>query len=407
MNAPMKKFYIATTVLLLFFLQSALIAQQSDYQIQQSFVTELNELTQRIDTTESSAELAELEIELQQLKSEYAEHEEIIDAALYPETYQNSVNTLDEQLSVAIDNASVIEQLNTRIDGLMGEIDSYRSEITGLNEDSQALRQALQRAESNEEQQAALLTEYRQSLEERNSFVSEFLQELMSRYQNVDLGTQQEISDNAERLDDSPVEILRSIILDYINIVDESSSLETPDYVAMRAQHEYFFEVWERIGTNLVNTFVQDNPSEAKTEMDELMSAWLLSIDNQLWESLNNSFSQNGVELEAFVSPDEFYNAIYTYVDNGHVTSLERNSEEDFGVYQNFNTFWNETVKAEWGDMLIEGEILTQSQISEIDIKLNDWEEASKPTSNLMFILLIVSVAVIIGLIVLLITKKN
>lgn len=407
MNAPMKKFYIATTVLLLFFLQSALIAQQSDYQIQQSFVTELNELTQRIDTTESSAELAELEIELQQLKSEYAEHEEIIDAALYPETYQNSVNTLDEQLSVAIDNASVIEQLNTRIDGLMGEIDSYRSEITGLNEDSQALRQALQRAESNEEQQAALLTEYRQSLEERNSFVSEFLQELMSRYQNVDLGTQQEISDNAERLDDSPVEILRSIILDYINIVDESSSLETPDYVAMRAQHEYFFEVWERIGTNLVNTFVPDNPSEAKTEMDELMSAWLLSIDNQLWESLNNSFSQNGVELEAFVSPDEFYNAIYTYVDNGHVTSLERNSEEDFGVYQNFNTFWNETVKAEWGDMLIEGEILTQSQISEIDIKLNDWEEASKPTSNLMFILLIVSVAVIIGLIVLLITKKN
>jgi len=407
MNAPMKKFYTATTVLLLFFLQSALIAQQSDYQVQQSFVSELNELTQRIDTTQSSAELAELEIELQQLKSEYAEHEEIINAALYPETYQNRVNTLDEQLSVAIDNASVIEQLNTRIDGLMVEIDSYRSEITDLNEDSQALRQELQRAESNEEQQAALLIEYRQSLEERNSFVSGFLQELMSRYQNVDLGTQQEISDNAERLDDSPVEILRSIILDYINIVDESSSLETPDYVAMRAQHEYFFEVWERIGTNLVNTFVPDNPSEAKTEMDELMSAWLLSIDNQLWESLNNSFSQNGIELEVFVSPDEFYNAIYTYVDNGHATSLERNSEEDFGVYQNFNTFWNETVKAEWGDMLIEGEILTQSQISEIDIKLNDWEEASKPTSNLMFILLIVSVAVIIGLIVLLITKKN
>jgi hypothetical protein len=137
------------------------------------------------------------------------------------------------------------------------------------------------------------------------------------------------------------------------------------------------------------------------------MAAWLLSVDNQLWESLNDTFSQNGIELEVFTTPDEFYNAIYNYVDNGHVTSLERNSEEDFAVYQNFSTFWNETVKAEWGDMLIEGEILSQSQIAEIDIKLNDWEEASKPTSNLMFILLIVSVAVIIGLIVLLITKKN
>jgi len=407
MNAPIKKIYITTTILLLAFLQTALVAQQSDYQIQQNFVTELNELTERIDTTQSPEALAELEIELEELKNRFAEHEELINAALYPETYQNSVRATEEQLSVALDNASVIDQLNSRITSLVGEIDAYRSQITDLNENTQALREQLQRAESNEERQAALLTQYRQSLEERNSFVSDFLQNLMSRYQNVDLGTQQEIADAAERLDDNPVEILRSIILDYINIVDESESLETPDYVAMRAQHEYFSGVWNSIGSNLVNTFAPENSSETKTEIDELMAAWLLSVDNQLWESLNDTFSQNGIELEVFTTPDEFYNAIYNYVDNGHVTSLERNSEADFAVYQNFSTFWNETVKAEWGDMLIEGEILSQSQIAEIDIKLNDWEEASKPTSNLMFILLIVSVAVIIGLIVLLITKKN
>ena len=407
MNAPIKKIYITTTILLLAFLQTALVAQQSDYQIQQNFVTELNELTERIDTTQSPEALAELEIELEELKNRFAEHEELINAALYPETYQNSVRATEEQLSVALDNASVIDQLNSRITSLVGEIDAYRSQITDLNENSQALREQLQRAESNEERQAALLTQYRQSLEERNSFVSDFLQNLMSRYQNVDLGTQQEIANAAERLDDNPVEILRSIILDYINIVDESESLETPDYVAMRAQHEYFSGVWNSIGSNLVNTFAPENSSETKTEIDELMAAWLLSVDNQLWESLNDTFSQNGIELEVFTTPDEFYNAIYNYVDNGHVTSLERNSEADFAVYQNFSTFWNETVKAEWGDMLIEGEILSQSQIAEIDIKLNDWEEASKPTSNLMFILLIVSVAVIIGLIVLLITKKN
>jgi predicted nucleic acid-binding Zn-ribbon protein len=407
MNAPIKKVYITTVILLLAFMQTTLLAQQSDYQIQQNFVTELNELNQRIDTTDSPADLAQLEIELNELKTRYSEHEELIDAALYPETYQNRISATEEQLSVAIDNTSVIEQLNSRITSLVGEIDAYRSQITDLNENAQSLREQLDLAESNEERQAALLTQYRQNLEERNSFVSDFLQNLMSRYQNVDLGTQQEIADAAERLDDNPVEILRSIILDYINIVDESESLETPDYVAMRAQHEYFQQVWSRIGTNLANTFAPENSSETKTEIDELMAAWLLSVDNQLWESLNNSFSQNGIELEVFTTPDEFYNAIYNYVDNGHITSLERNSEEDFAVYQNFSTFWNETVKAEWGDMLIEGEILTQSQISEIDIKLNDWEEASKPTSNLMFILLIVSVAVIIGLIVLLITKKN
>jgi len=407
MNASMKKINIIATIFLFGLLQTALIAQQSDFQIQQNFVSELNELIQRIDTTQSPTELLQLENELDELYSQYAEYEELINAALYPETFQKRVNGTEEQLSIAIDKASVIEQLNSRIASLEGQIDAYRSQITDLNENSQALREQLQRAESNEERQAVLLTQYRQSIEERNSFVSDFLQNLMSRYQNVDLGTQQEIADAAERLDDNPVEILRSIILDYINIVDESTSLETPDYVAMRAQHEYFLEVWNSIGSNLVNTFAPDNPSETKTEIDELMATWLLSVDNQLWESLNNTFSQNGIELEVFTTPDEFYNAIYSYVDNGHVTSLERNSEEDFAVYQNFSSFWNETVKAEWGNMLIEGEIMSQAQISEIDIKLNDWEEASKPTSNLMFILLIVSVAVIIGLIVLLITKKS
>lgn len=407
MNAPMKKFYTATTVLFLVFLQSVLFAQQSDYQIQQNFVTELNDITQQIDATQSSAELAKLEMELEELKNRYAEHEELINAALYPETYQNRVSSTDERLSEAIYKASEIERLSSRIESLVSEINGYRSQVTDLNQNTEALRQQLQRAESNEEQQAALLTQYRQNLEERNSFVAEFLQELMSRYQNVDLSTQQEISEAAERLDDNPVEILRSIILDYINIVEENTSLQTPDYVAMRAQHQYFFEVWDRIGSNLVNTFAPENSSEVKTEMDELMTAWLLSVDNELWESLNNSFAQNGIELEVFATPDEFYSAIYTYVDNGHATSLERNSEEDFEVFQNFSRYWNETVKAEWGDLFIEGEILTQSQISEIDIRLNDWEEASEPTSNLMFILLIVSVAVIIGLIVLLITKKN
>ncbi len=407
MNAPMKNFYAITTALFLIFLQSAAFAQQSDYQVQQNFVSEMNQLIQQIENTEASAELAELEIELEELKNRYAEHEEIINASLYPDTYQNRINELDNRLSTAVENASAIEQLNSRIDELAGQIDDYRSQVTDLNEDAEALRQELQRTESNEERQSALLAEYRQYLEDRNSFVSEFLQELMSRYQNVDLGSQQEISEAAERLDDSPIEILRSIILDYIDIVEESGSLETPDYVAMRAQHEYFFEVWDRIGTNLVNTFAPENSSEVKTEMDEMMAAWLLSIDNELMESLRNSFSENGIELEVFATPDEFYDAVYTYVDNGQVTSLEKNSEEDFEVYQNFNTFWNETVKAEWGTLLIEGELLTPSQISEIDIILDDWEDAAKPTSNLMFILLIVSIAVIIGLIVLLVTKRT
>jgi hypothetical protein len=88
-------------------------------------------------------------------------------------------------------------------------------------------------------------------------------------------------------------------------------------------------------------------------------------------------------------------------------TSLETNSEEDYEDFRNFSNYWNETVKANWGEMLTEGGVLNHSQIAAIDIKLNSWSEAAQPTSNLMFILFLVSLAVIIGLVVLLITRKG
>jgi hypothetical protein len=57
-----------------------------------------------------------------------------------------------------------------------------------------------------------------------------------------------------------------------------------------------------RIGERLANTFEPDNPVTAKEEIDDLLTAWLLSVDNQLWNALESAFSQNGIELEPFAS---------------------------------------------------------------------------------------------------------
>lgn len=401
------KQFSVLSILLLLFSFSSLLAQQSDYQITQNYKAELEELQNKVDAATTTDELLELEAEFDAFRSQYSEHSDIINSSIFPETFDMQLSNLQESYDVSMESASVIEQLNSRIENLEAEIDGFRDQVTSLNQETRSLMEQIERSEQNERSQAALLRQYRQNLEERDSFVSDFLEQLMNRYQNIDLSSQRELREASERLDDNPLEVLRTLILEYINLADESTGLDAPDYIAMRAQHGYFLSVWNRIGTNLTNTFSQENSEQAKQEVDDLLITWLRAIDNRLWKTLDAAFASNGFVLDTFSSEDEFYDAVYSFVDNAHVQSLESNSEADFNRYSEFKSFWENTVKAEWGSYLIEGDILSQAQITEIDIKIDQWGDAAEPTSNLMFILLIVSIAVIVGLIVLLITKKN
>lgn len=385
----------------------AAVAQQSDYQIQQNFQAEYEELLERIEQAQTTEALQEIEDAINDLNDEYEEHADIIDAATFPESLDAAISTLRETHSARVENITKIEDLNEQVQQLEEEMQGVESRLQELDRERQSLQQKISESTENEARQAALIRQYRENIEERNLFVSNFLGELLSRYQAMDTAQQQEISEAAGRLEENPVDVIQNVINEYINMMEQTQALQVNDYVSMRAQHGYFVEVWNIIGEQLVNTFAPENPAQTQEEVNKLLSSWENSINNNLWASIRTAFSENGIELAEFNSSEEFFNALNSYLDSAIETSVERNSEEDYQVYQEFNNFWNSTVKGEWGEMLIEGNILTQSQISSIDSRLDDWRDEATPTSNLTFILLIVSIAVIIGLIVLLLTRKS
>jgi uncharacterized coiled-coil protein SlyX len=399
--------YISFLAVFLFLASSSVIAQQSDYQIQQDFRESLAELSELIDNANSIYVLDQIEEHINTFEANYAEHSGIINAALYPETFESSINGLRENLAEAKDNIETIEELSERVTELMDEMDGFRDRLNTMNQETMTLQNQIEQAEANEREQAALIRQYRQNLEQRDNFVSDFLEELLTTYQSMDAGTQEEIAEAAERLDENPLDVIRSIVSEYINLVDQSPGLDTPDYVAMRAQHGYFEDIWNRIGERLAVTFDPDNPVQSEQEVDDMLGAWLASIDNKLWDAISTAFNQNGVELEPFTSPDDFNTALHSYVDAAYEFSLESNNEEDYENYRNFRDFWNNTVKASWGDALVDGNILSSSDIAAIDLKLSDWGEEAPPTSNLMFILFLVSLGIIIILVILLLVRRD
>ncbi len=400
------KTYISILTLFLLFAASSVYAQQSDYQIQQDFRAELTELLSRVELAVTAEELDAINSEIDALQQQYSEHSGIIDAALYPETFESTITNIREIRLSAFNNLAVIEQLNEQIEGLSAEMDLFRNRLAQMTQETTSLQQQIERAEANERRQASLIRQYRQNIEQRDNFVSEFLQELLSKYQRMDSATQQEIAEGIDRLDQNPLDMIRTIITEYIQIADQSTGLQTPDYVAMRAQHGYFESVWSQIGERLTTTFAPDSPVQVRQEISDMLAAWLASVDNKLWGSLTTAFNQNGINLQPFATPDDFNTALNTFVDRAYEISLESNNEADYEVFRNFRDFWNNTVKASWGEALITGNILSPAQIATIDIKLNDWGEAAQPTSNLMFILFLISMAVIVLLVVLLIVRK-
>ncbi len=405
MKTLMKQFSLL--VVLVLFTGVTAYAQQSDYQIQQNFQTEVDQLMQRIEEADTTAELEEIEMDIDDLVSTYSEHDSLLTVALYPDTYDDVISNLRSAHSDASEKLSTIEDLNQRVNQLVTEMDTVRSRLDELNQERESLMAQIQRSEENESRQAALIRQYRQNIEQRNIFVANFLENLLSKYQTMDPSTQEEVTEAAERMEENPLDVINNVITEYINMMEQTSALEAPDYISMRAQHGYFSEVWNNIGEQLTNTFAPDNPVQTQEEVNDLLSTWRTSIDENLWESIGNSFSQNGIEVSGFSSSEALYDSLNSYIDRSHEISLETNSEEDYQKYQNFNSYWNNTMKAEWGEMLTEGNILTQTQISAIDMKLDEWQGAAAPTSNLTFILLLISIAVIIGLVVLLLTRKG
>tara|TARA_R100001143_G_scaffold63515_2_gene71260 strand:+ start:54427 stop:55647 length:1221 start_codon:yes stop_codon:yes gene_type:complete len=401
------KVTLSFITILLLLLPSQVSAQQSDFQIIQDFRTGYSELLNKVENAVSTDELNEISEEISSFEAQYANHESLINDAIYPDTFDGLMQDLENNFNISNANISVIEQLNNRVEDLVDEMDLFRNRISDMNQEMVTLEERIEQSSENESRQAALIRQYRLNIDQRDVFVSNFLEELVERYQNMDSSARSEISDASDRLQDNPVDILKTILSEYIQLANSDISLNLSDYVSMRAQHGYFSNVWDRIGTQLTETFVPDGPVVAEQEVEDLLVAWQAAIDNNLWETLAASFSENDIELEPFSSSSEFYTSLNSYIDSSYEASLESNSEQDYQRFLNFNSFWNNTVKANWGELLTTGNVLTYSEISAIDMKLNDWGEASSPTSNLMFILLIVSIAVIVGLVVLLVTKKS
>ena len=198
MKKVMKPTISTLAALIMILAGSSAFAQQSDYRIQQDFRAEYNEIAQSIDRAVSSDDVGAITDDINQLEAEYSGYSELLNAALYPETLEQRISSLRDRLAGTENNIVVVEELNERIAQQQAEMEDLRNQVTQVNEETSALRQRIERSAANERRLSALVTQYRQNIEARDAFVTEFLQDQLSRYQSMDAQTQSDIAEASE-----------------------------------------------------------------------------------------------------------------------------------------------------------------------------------------------------------------
>jgi hypothetical protein len=386
-------------------------AQTSDYQVKKNFEERHTELKSAITEAMTVQEIDSLRTEIDDFAYYNETHEQLLDNALYPETYKSSIEELKQRARAAEHKLLIIENQNEKLTRLSNELSAYKSEIANLNKRTDSLRNAILASEESESNLSNLVERYRKSMEERDEFVLNMIDSLFITYKDMQGKALAEFTEeNGPRSlqeVNNPLRVIETVIEDNIQVLKSAdSALKTEDYLRMYVVQNRFSEVWNQIGDDLIRIYAGNKAGEWETNIEDKLGDWKASASKNMWASMDSYLEENNVDLGAFDSNESFYKSIEQFVNKATDASREKViTDENYADFQAFYNFWNGKIKKDWGKFVQEGEVLTMNQISTIDTEIMTWRDEARPKSFLIPILFGLSLLTIVGLIIVLARK--
>lgn len=391
---------------------TGLQAQQSDYKIAENFKSDYAEINRAVETAYKSSVTDSLLQEIQQLDQEYAPHREVINTAIYPDTYKGKISELTRDARSVRHKLLVIENQEDRLKALTTETQSYKKEVVFLNSVTDSLRKEIKESQNSEERLSGLVNKYRSNIEERDEFILQVVDSLLIAYRDLSPEAVNELSEGVEQGkisdEENPLLMISQIIDSNIETLKASdNTFKTEDYLRMYTVQKRFNEAWEQIGDGLVRIYGGDQRSKWVNSVNKRLDDWKGSASFNMWNSMDDHLDRRGLELSAFDNTYSFYVSLDNYVKSETEKHRDEWLQFDGGdKYETFNEFWNGNIKGEWGRYIQEGEILSLKQIARIDSQMVHWRNESEPVSVLVPVLFGISLLSFLGLIIMFI-KKN
>jgi len=190
----------------------------------------------------------------------------------------------------------------------------------------------------------------------------------------------------------------------------EVTSLKARDLDAVKNEQQNFVTMWRKIGPKLVDVYATKGDKSAELrDIDNLFNVWSNRIKKEAWESINEEFSLNNINLQNFNNGDDFTNVLSQYIADEIKNYGVKSKEDSENAYTLFaDSVWFKTISSEWMPYLIDNKLLATEQKDVIEKKISEWKSVVSPQSlTWLYAVAGLAVVFIIGLVILLRKKKT
>ena len=401
-------------LLFVFSLSATGVAQeQSDYLIVKSFQekalslrTAIAQATSLQDCIADSARIVELE-------SQFSSDTVLLNNALYPDDYGQTIASLYNRLVIARQRigsieseASQISDLQLQLSQLSTRIDSLARENDKLMASLDVMSKAMEKDTRTMDSLRRVVFILQRGLRERDAAIFALTDSLFAPYGNnvASLPEQQKrmLVGRLERHD--VVSNIRGAAEQNLKLV-ESAQLGKRDLVNMVKEQQDFSARWKAFGPRLAGLYFSRREKEGEIKrVESVISEWGDRADSALWASLNEEFTKQEVQLQPFNSADEFVSSLSSYFDTEGGDSTASSADKAARLHHFLENVWNPSVGTQWVPLLVSNGMISQDQQSQLQTKLTTWENSAKPSYTLLYI--IIAIAVVL-LVVILLTRRR
>lgn len=399
---------------LLLFVSAAAFAQnaKSDYEIQKSFKKQYQRYQNKLDTVSSPDKVKALMDSIKVFTSNYQDDYELLNKALYPDTYDQKMDELRQTSVKTLNRLRTIKQQSQKMETLQKQLTSYEQNLQQLNQHADSLQQAMQKSVQSEKRLSGMVRRYRKSLEKRDDLIRSFIDSMVVAYQKMDLDKMQNMEnvDNKKHLESNgdALRMIHNITQENIQILQKNSNkLRLQDYMRMSGVQHQFENMWNRLGDKITAVYSGKDADQLASEIDQNISKWNQTLKDQTLATLNDTLQANGIEVKKFNNSQQLYSSLNTYLEDQIKRSKQNGSQSAYKDFKKFQDFWNK-VEIKWSGSFSDAGLLTEDQMASIDQKVDLWAENAQPEgSNILVYLLGASVLLAIALGVMLIREKK
>jgi hypothetical protein len=396
------------TLILLLFTSMPVLAQ-SDYEMVQSFKERYSNLNSGIKSATSLDDLDNLTTEVENLKRDFSGKKEILDQSLYPENYNSSFEKLFSAIELRRGDFTSIDVLKT-------EVTTLKSEIDLLDKRNNELINQITVLESQRKKDAAtiskldkLVSDLRATILKRDELVFSIVDSLTPKLAgDVSTMTQHDKDQVYSQVEKNNIlAVVKKSLRDNSRFL-EVTSLKADDLENVKRQEQNFTTMWRKVGPKLVDVYagMGDKTTELK-DIDNLFSVWSNRIRREAWESINEEFSLNNINLPAFNNGEQFTNVITQFISDeikNYGVKSKGESEQVFSVFA--DSVWFGKISTEWMPYLIDNKLLSTQQKDGIEKKIAEWKSVVVPQS-LTWLYAVIGLAVVFIVILVIILRKK